>query len=105
SLVGDHDWTYLTLRFDSGSRTNVEVGPRLGHYGSTATGQAWFSDLHLIELGPPHGAGLVKTNNPQIAILWDKKSTRGRRQFPQTVGSLQIMVGSTRGRTAAAGRP
>ena len=50
SLVGTEDWTYATLLFNSGDRTEVELGPRLGHNGSTCTGTAWFDDLCLIEI-------------------------------------------------------
>jgi hypothetical protein len=50
SLLGTTDWTYLTVQFDAGTRTEVEVGGRLGHHGSTASGTAWFDDLVLIEL-------------------------------------------------------
>jgi hypothetical protein len=52
SLVGDQGWTYLSLVFDSGRQSEVEVGPRLGHNGSVARGSAWFDDLVLLELGP-----------------------------------------------------
>ncbi|HYH67275.1 MAG TPA: hypothetical protein VD866_21440 [Urbifossiella sp.] len=52
SLVGDQGWTFLTLVFDSGRQSEVEVGARLGHNGSVARGSAWFDDLVLLELGP-----------------------------------------------------
>lgn len=52
SLVGDQDWTYLAVVFDSGTQSEIEVGARLGHNGSVAKGSAWFDDLVLIELGP-----------------------------------------------------
>ena len=52
SLVGNQDWTYLTVVFDSGTRSEVEVGARLGHNGSVARGTAWFDDLVLLRLGP-----------------------------------------------------
>lgn len=52
SLSGDRDWTYVTLFFDSGARTELNVGARLGHHGSTVRGTAWFDDLVLIKC--PH---------------------------------------------------
>lgn len=52
SLAGNQDWTYLALVIDSGARTEIEVGARLGHRGSMARGAAWFDDLVLLELGP-----------------------------------------------------
>jgi hypothetical protein len=50
ALTGTNDWTYVALVFNSGDRKEVEVGPRLGHHGSVASGTAWFDDLVLIEL-------------------------------------------------------
>jgi hypothetical protein len=50
-VVGTNDWTYVTLVFDSGKRTEVTVCARLGFYSSTAKGVAWFDDLCLVELG------------------------------------------------------
>ncbi len=50
SLVGTNDWTYLTLIFNSGDRITIEVGARLGHHSSIASGTAWFDDLVLIEI-------------------------------------------------------
>jgi hypothetical protein len=50
SLVGTKGWTYLALVFASGDREEVEIGARLGHHGSTASGTAWFDDLVLIEI-------------------------------------------------------
>ncbi len=52
-LTGTKGWTYRTLVFNSGARTELEVGARLGHHGSTASGSAWFDDLILIELPEP----------------------------------------------------
>jgi hypothetical protein len=49
-LTGTTDWTYLSFIFDSGERTTVEVGVRLGFYSSTVTGKAWFDDICLIEI-------------------------------------------------------
>jgi hypothetical protein len=50
SLVGTSDWKYLSMVIDSGDRTSLEIAARLGHHSSTASGQAWFDDLCLIEL-------------------------------------------------------
>jgi hypothetical protein len=50
SLVGTHGWTYVTQVFDSGARKEIELGCRLGHSMSTATGTAWFDDLVLVEI-------------------------------------------------------
>jgi hypothetical protein len=50
SLVGTANWTYRSLIFNSGDRTEIEVGPRLGRHSSIASGKAWFDDVVLIEL-------------------------------------------------------
>ena len=52
SVIATKDWTYVTLQFNSGDRTELHLGPRLGHFGSTCTGTAWFDDLCLIEMFP-----------------------------------------------------
>ncbi len=49
-MLGDTDWTYVTVVFDSGQRTEVGVAARLGFFYSTVTGTAWYDDLCLIEL-------------------------------------------------------
>src|SRR5262249_13230592 len=49
SLKGSHDWTPLIVEFDSGSRNSIDVEVRLGWYGSTCRGTAWFDGLELIE--------------------------------------------------------
>ena len=49
SLLNDHDWTYLEVYFDSGDRQEVDVCCRLGFYGSTVVGRAWFDDIRLVE--------------------------------------------------------
>jgi len=45
------DWTYVEVMLDSGSRTELWIGARLGHWGNTNTGVAWFDDLALREQG------------------------------------------------------
>lgn len=55
-VFGTKDWTYVSMVFNSGSRTQVEVGARLGFWAGTATGTAWFDDLRLTPILPtaPH---------------------------------------------------
>ena len=50
SLLGDNDWTFLAMTFDTGDRDTVNVACRLGHHGSTVIGNAWFDRIELIEL-------------------------------------------------------
>jgi hypothetical protein len=59
SLLGTKEWTYQAVVFGSGDRTEVEVGARLGHHGSTATGTVWLDDLVLIEI-PGSGSNIRK---------------------------------------------
>lgn len=49
-LFGDQDWTQATLDFESGEDTSVVVACRLGTYGGTVQGKAWFDDLQLTVL-------------------------------------------------------
>lgn len=51
-FLGTQDWSYRTVVINSGDRTSVKIGCRLGHIGTTGRGTAWFDDLVLIELGP-----------------------------------------------------
>jgi hypothetical protein len=44
------NWARVELDFDSGKRTEIQVGPRLGQWGGILTGTAWFSDVSLVEL-------------------------------------------------------
>ncbi len=46
-IIGTQDWTELALYFNSGSRTSVNIGFRLGGYDDECTGTAWFDDLSL----------------------------------------------------------
>ncbi len=56
-LVGQsEDWTYVELDVESGAKTKIEIGPRLGNWGDTVMGTAWFADLSLAEL-PPAASG------------------------------------------------
>ncbi len=45
-------WRTVTFEFDTGPKTEIEVGPRLGFYSATVTGTAWFAEVSLVELGP-----------------------------------------------------
>ncbi len=50
SFGGEREWTYVSRRFNSGSRTVIAIGARLGFFGSLATGQAWFDQVSLAEI-------------------------------------------------------
>ena len=47
SVLGTSDWKEITWEFNTGDATTLDIGCRLGHYGSTCTGTAWFDDLKL----------------------------------------------------------
>ncbi|MEI8257168.1 MAG: hypothetical protein WCJ30_15955, partial [Deltaproteobacteria bacterium] len=55
-LAGTRDWTYRSLIFDSGDRTEVTVGARLGYWADVTSGTAWFDDVRLEAVQPrrPH---------------------------------------------------
>jgi hypothetical protein len=50
SVTGTTDWTYVSLPFNSGSRSSVELCLRLGHHGSLAKGKAFFDRVKLLEV-------------------------------------------------------
>jgi hypothetical protein len=50
SLTGTQDWTFVSLPFNSGTRTSVELALRLGHHGSTARGKVFFDKVRLVEV-------------------------------------------------------
>jgi thermitase len=67
-LIGTNDWTYVSLSFNTGDRTQIDVGARLGMYSGTTTGIAWFDDLKLELLSTPTCYTLTKNVNPSGSI-------------------------------------
>ncbi|MFM1873999.1 MAG: hypothetical protein RL398_3421, partial [Planctomycetota bacterium] len=53
-LLGDNDWTEVSMEFDSGDRTEVTVHCLFGGYGG-ASGEAWWDDVGLVALGGDGG--------------------------------------------------
>lgn len=52
SVTGTNEWREITWEFTTDTETTRQIGCRLGYYGSTCTGTAWFDDLKLEYLGP-----------------------------------------------------
>lgn len=50
AVLGDHDWTQVAVTLDSGDLTDITVAARLGFWGGTTAGTAWFDDLSLTEV-------------------------------------------------------
>ncbi len=48
-LKGDHDWTKITLEFNSGSHDNLLLNCLFGGWGR-ATGTAWYDDIEVVEV-------------------------------------------------------
>jgi murein DD-endopeptidase MepM/ murein hydrolase activator NlpD len=46
-LRGTQGWTYVEVTIDTGTRSDLWIGCRLGHWSNTTTGTAWFDDLTL----------------------------------------------------------
>ncbi len=64
-LFGDNDWTWVSLSFDTGPRTEIQVAARIGGYAGNTTGTAWFDDLRLVEVpscDQDDGDGLASSN-------------------------------------------
>jgi hypothetical protein len=47
--TGTFDWTPLEVDFASGESGEVEIACRLGHWGSTAKGTAWFDNVEVVK--------------------------------------------------------
>lgn len=47
-LFGSNDWTFVSMEFNSGDYVQITIACRLGHWGGTATGTAWFDDITLV---------------------------------------------------------
>jgi murein DD-endopeptidase MepM/ murein hydrolase activator NlpD len=62
-LFGTNDWTYTTLEFNTGQRTQVSIVARVGMYSGTNTGTAWFDDLKLELLSTPSCHTLTQNVN------------------------------------------
>jgi hypothetical protein len=77
SVIGTSGWTLLELTFNSGNRSSVQVGPRLGHHGSTVIGKAWFDDLRLVEVNGSDETGggesqVILNNAPALNQGWSR---------------------------------
>ncbi len=53
SIIGSNDWQYRTLVFHSGQQQSIVVAARLGYFGSTVTGTAYYDDLCLVRIDKP----------------------------------------------------
>lgn len=64
-VTGTTDWTNVEFNFcTDSSQTEVTVGPRLGMWGGTANGTAYYDDLSLVELAnPPANFNQLVTQN------------------------------------------
>lgn len=47
TLLGTNDWTYVSVVFNSGANTQVQVDARVGFFNGVTTGTAWFDDVQL----------------------------------------------------------
>jgi hypothetical protein len=53
ALIGTNDWTNVSLTFNTGSSSLVVISARVGYWGGTTTGTAWFDELKLEPMDPP----------------------------------------------------
>lgn len=51
-LLGDNDWTYVEMTFNSRQKTAITVAARLGFYSGTTSGTAWFDKIKLVRVEP-----------------------------------------------------
>jgi len=50
-VLGDSDWTYVDVVFNSGNQTTLSINCLFGGWG-LATGTAWYDDIELVVVGP-----------------------------------------------------
>ena len=55
-VFGTHEWMHNSVIFNSENDSQLAIQARLGHFGATTSGTAWFDDLQLTPLVPmdPH---------------------------------------------------
>jgi hypothetical protein len=46
-IYGTHDWTYVSMEFNSGENSYITVACRLGYWAGTVTGTMWCDDIEL----------------------------------------------------------
>ena len=70
-VYGTRDWTFVRLWFNSGSDTRINIGARLGYWGSLSAGTAWFDDLRLTRYDDdnPHPRWKI------LVLIYDKTDT------------------------------
>ena len=58
-LFGNNDWSFVSVRFNSGNSSTAIVGGRLGYWASDGIGSAWFDDIQVtpIESGQLQNPG------------------------------------------------
>jgi plasmid stabilization system protein ParE len=66
---GTYDWTRITVRFNSGGRSDVTVIPYLHE----ATGAVWFDDISVAPAPPWKGPSGPPTDLPQATVLPDRE--------------------------------
>ena len=64
-VFDSNDWVHVSMDFDTGTKTDFNVGPRLGYSFRISTGTAWYADLSLVELNP--NAAPPPPANPPLA--------------------------------------
>ena len=74
-LRGTHDWTEVSVEFDSGNRREILVHCLFGGYGG-ATGRAWYDDISLVAIGDA---------NTLEGILADLKSFQAEVGAPKAI--------------------
>jgi murein DD-endopeptidase MepM/ murein hydrolase activator NlpD len=68
AMLGSNDWTYVSTTFNTGDDTEVTIAARLGHWGGTTTGTAWFDDLRVEPLDDSVSGDDIPTNASLITL-------------------------------------
>jgi hypothetical protein len=92
---GTADWQRLEVEAKAGEERQWDVCLRLGSYANLNTGTAWFTDVHVVQIGAPvvvSGPGFV-----QRTVLWTRAS--GFRTALPLLGGALIALGLGIGRS------
>jgi WD40 repeat protein/predicted Ser/Thr protein kinase len=64
TLIGNNEWTQIVWEFWTQDESSLQLGCRLGHFGSTCTGTAWFDDLKLEYIGSVQIPKITNSEEP-----------------------------------------
>jgi len=78
NVTGTADWTYVEIFFKTHHRQkSIALDARLGMWGSTCKGTAYFDDLRVVELSKPPDAIIVTVGEPEPQSCEPRRTENG----------------------------